>query len=239
MTTLQRRLARRVVPFGVRRPLGQLVYRLRVRAGKAWELLLGRLPLLLARGLVYDDDYYAAAERSQSELYERFADALVRLRSPATAVDVGCGTGLLLGKLAERGVRVLGVEGSRAGLRRARERGPVRRANLERGVPEVGRFDLCLCIEVAEHLRPQTGPRLVEGLARLSDTVVFTAAPPGQTGTAHINLRPAGYWVEQFASRGLVESPLRDALREAIADVPEPRFLHRNLMVFERQARAA
>src|SRR5262249_32400821 len=162
----------------IRRPAGRLLYRARVTWDQGRELVLGRLPFLAARSRLYDETYYAASDRSQSKLYERLADAIVGLRSPASAVDVGCGSALLL---AQRDARLVGVEGSRDAVRKARESVTVVRANLERGVPDVGRFDVCLCIEVAEHLRAKAGPSLVEGLARLSDTVVFTAAPPGQT----------------------------------------------------------
>jgi hypothetical protein len=74
----------------------------------------------------------------------------------------------------------------------------------------------------------------VEGLARLSDVVVFTAAPPGQRGVAHINLRPKEYWSDLFGRHGLSQGGLERELREAIADMPEPRYIHANLMVFER-----
>jgi SAM-dependent methyltransferase len=221
------------VPFAVRKPLGIALWRLRVWTANALEQSLGRLPVLASRDLIYRDSFYDLSDSKQAHAYRRFAEALVRLRAPASVVDVGCGTGLMLETLANHGVRVVGVEGSRAALRRARRVAPVVRANLERGVPPLGRFDACLCIEVAEHLTARRGPRLVEDLIRLSDTVVFTAAPPGEGGTAHINVRLREYWVALFSASGFVESPLADGLLEAIADFPEPRFLHR-LMVFER-----
>jgi len=234
-TSGARRVTRRVVPLAVRRPLGIGLYRLRIKTRLGLHGVLGQLPVLAARDFVYSDRYYDKIDPLQAPLYARFADALVRLRAPENAVDVGCGSGLMLTKLAERGVRVLGLDGSRAAVRRARKTIPAVRANLEHGVPMVGRFDISLSIEVAEHLRPKAGPRLVEGLTRLSDTVVFTAAPPGQGGTSHINLRPRSYWVALFASQGFIESRLREELLVAIADIREPQFLHRNLMVFERE----
>ena len=186
------------------------------------------------RSLLYDRRYYAEADERQIPLYDQFIDALVQLRSPGSVVDVGCGSGVMLERLARHGVTVLGFEGSAAALAERRAEVPMRRVNLERHIPEVGRFDVCLCIEVAEHLNPASGPRLVDGLCRLSDTVVFTAAPPGQGGTAHINERPLAYWAALFARRGFAKSSLRDDLLAAIADIQEPRFLHENLLVFER-----
>jgi SAM-dependent methyltransferase len=229
-----RNLGRRIVPLAVRRPLGIGIYRFRVRATHVLEQSLGRVPLLASRELIYGERFYATVDPVQEVLYGRFVDALFRLGSPSSVVDIGCGTGFMLSRFQEHGVRVLGVEGSRAAIRRADPAVPIVRANLERGVPDLGRFDICLCIEVAEHLRAKSGPRLVEGLTRLSDMVVFTAATPGQRGTAHINERPISYWRSLFARSGFVESPLRDQLFDEISRESEPWFPRRTLMVFEK-----
>jgi hypothetical protein len=103
-------------------------------------------------------------------------------------------------------------------------------------LPELGQhFDLCCCVEVAEHLREGAAPALVDGLVRLSDTVVFTAAAPGQSGVAHLNLRPKEYWQALFERRGFETSPLEGVLLDSIADIPEPGYIHANLMTFERR----
>jgi SAM-dependent methyltransferase len=226
-----------LVPLQVRRPLGRARYELAAAVRRGPGTLrhaVGQLPFLAARDLLYDEAFYAEMDSESTALHERLADVLVELWAPRTVVDVGCGSGLLLARLARSGAEVLGVEGSRAALRRVNPSVPVVRANLERGVPAVGVFDVCLCLEVAEHLRPRSGPRLVAGLAALSDTVVFTAAQPGQPGTSHLNTRPKEYWRSLFAGAGLTTSQREDELAEAIADVPEPAYLHANLMVFER-----
>jgi len=229
-----RNLGRRIVPLAVRRPLGIGLYRMRVSIARGLEDTLGRIPVLASRELVYNDRFYATVDPVQAPLYARLVEALVRLRSPASVVDIGCGTGAMLANFADRGVKVLGVEGSRAAIRRADPGIPIVRANLERGVPDLGRFDVCLCIEVAEHLRPRSGPALVDGLTRLSDTVVFTAATPGQKGTAHINERPIEYWRSLFARNGFGESQLRDRLLEDVSKHSELWFPRRTLMVFEK-----
>jgi SAM-dependent methyltransferase len=217
-----------------------LPHRLRGRAydGLVWVqdakgTVFGRFRFLAARDLIYTSAYYQRIDSSKPLLYERIVEVLHALLQLRTAVDVGCGSGVMLASLEQRGVVVRGVEGSRAAIRRSGLSGRVMRANLERGVPDLGRFDLCLCIEVAEHLSPESGPGLVDGLTRLSDIVVFSAAAPGQTGTGHLNERPQSYWRELFGLRGFHESPLHARLHEAIADIPEPWWIHQNLVVFE------
>ena len=195
---------------------------------------LGGLPFLRARDLVYDDRFFAQIDAESDALYTELAAAVMRTWAPRSVVDVGCGTGVVLAKLAEHGVTVRGVEGSSAAIRRSRIGGCIVRADLERGVPRLGRFDLCLCIEVAEHLRPRSARQLVEGLAHLSDVVVFSAAQPGQRGIAHLNMQPKSYWRSLFEEQGFAPSPRESELATAIQNVPEPKYIHANLMAFER-----
>jgi 2-polyprenyl-3-methyl-5-hydroxy-6-metoxy-1,4-benzoquinol methylase len=230
---------RRLLPLQVRRPVGIGLYRVYRAVRNALREVLGRLPFLAARDFVYDESFYAKGDPMKLDSYPRFADALIRLRSPRSVVDVGSGSGLMLAEFAKRGVDVRGIEGSRAAIARSQLGGQIMRANLERGVPDVGRFDLALCIEVAEHLTARSAPRLVEGLTRLSDVVVFTASQRGEGGLVHMNPQPESYWQALFAEHGFDVSPLRVQLLEAIADVPEPRYLHENLMVFERAPQPA
>jgi hypothetical protein len=63
-------------------------------------------------------------------------------------------------------------------------------ADLNERIALDRRFDLAICVEVAEHLRPEHGPSLVDDLCRLSEAVLFGAALPHQPGKGHINCRP-------------------------------------------------
>jgi len=232
--TSVRQALHRLLPLHVRRPIGVGAYRVYRTGRNALREVLGRLPWLRARDFVYDERFYAKGDPMKLDSYPRFAEALIQLRSPRTVIDVGSGSGLMLAEFAKRGVEVTGIEGSRAAIERSGLGDRVVRANLERGVPELGRFDLALCIEVAEHLSARKAPQLVDGLTRLSDVVVFTAGRPGEGGLLHVNEQPQSYWYELFERNGFAPSTLRDELLTAIADVPEPRYLHENLMVFER-----
>jgi hypothetical protein len=75
-------------------------------------------------------------------------------------------------------------------------------------------FSIALCMETAEHLPPNIGPILVKALARRAPVVVFSAAAPGQGGTAHINEQPLEYWEGLFAKHGYM---MLDIIRPVIA----------------------
>ncbi len=64
------------------------------------------------------------------------------------------------------------------------------------------KFDLCICLEVAEHLKPSRAEGLVKMLCSLSDRVLFSAAIPYQGGQGHVWENWQSYWAELFAREG-------------------------------------
>lgn len=96
------------------------------------------------------------------------------------------------------------------------------------------KFDLCLCLEVAEHLKPSRAEQLVKLLCSLSDRVLFSAAIPHQGGTGHINEQWQSWWAELFAHEGFGASDRQPGIRCN----PDIEFWYRqNIVLYERGAR--
>jgi 2-polyprenyl-3-methyl-5-hydroxy-6-metoxy-1,4-benzoquinol methylase len=126
--------------------------------------------------------------------YEELA-TIVATFAPRSVVDVGCGTGHLLRSILERIAatpeRVVGIDHSELGLRRAQELLPGATWLVEDiyDLPLDEQFDLVLCTEVLEHL--QDPERAVKALRRLCATggrVVITV-PDGahDSWEGHVN----------------------------------------------------
>jgi SAM-dependent methyltransferase len=150
-------------------------------------------------------------------------------------VDVGAGSGAYAAAAARRGASVVALERSRAGRAMATlQRVPTAPFDLRDGAPPSRRADLAYCFEVAEHLPPELGDRLVAFLAAAAPLVVFTAAHPGQGGYGHVNEQPPSYWSERFRAAGMDES--RDdaaALRRAFrANGVHAPWFEQNVLVF-------
>lgn len=75
-------------------------------------------------------------------------------------------------------------------------------ADLSKPLDLGRRFDIATCLEAAEHLPPEAAETIVETLVRHSDTIIFSAAIPGQGGTGHLNEQWPSYWIERFAAHG-------------------------------------
>jgi SAM-dependent methyltransferase/predicted O-methyltransferase YrrM len=129
---------------------------------------------------------------------------LIELFRPESVVDVGCGTGLWLSAFRQRGVTdVLGVDGRWvSGAQLEIPSALFHEHDLSRPLELDRTFDLALCLEVAEHLPPETAGPLVESLTRLAPVVVFSAAIPAQRGEGHVNEQWPSFWSDLFAARG-------------------------------------
>lgn len=119
-------------------------------------------------------------------------------------LDVGCGKGFWIAAARELGITdVLGVDGVAVPADQlVFPEHLFVHTNLEQPFDLGRRFDIALCLEVAEHLDPGSSRTLIRSLARHSDVVVFSAAIPGQPGQNHIHCRWPDYWQELFNEVG-------------------------------------
>lgn len=126
------------------------------------------------------------------------------LLRPASVLDVGCATGTWLAEWGRAGVSdLLGIDGDyvdRTALKLPRDR--FKPIDLSRAFSLDRRFDLVQTLEVAEHLDQACADTFVASLTRHSDTVLFSAAIPGQGGTHHVNEQWPSYWAEKFEKAG-------------------------------------
>jgi SAM-dependent methyltransferase len=149
-----------------------------------------------------------------------------------SVVDVGCGTASWAAEFRAHGVDdVLGVDGSwanRAELHIPRDRFLER--DLEAPIRLDRRFDLAVCLEVAEHLPESRAAGLIDDLVGLSPCVLFSAAIPGQGGTHHVNEQYLSYWAQHFERHGFV--PV-DLIRPRIWNNEDVQYWYRqNIILF-------
>lgn len=68
--------------------------------------------------------------------------------------------------------------------------------------PFSGKYDMAICMEVAEHIPAQYAKGLVQLLCNLSDRILFSAAIPHQGGNNHWNEQFQSYWGDIFKENG-------------------------------------
>jgi SAM-dependent methyltransferase len=149
---------------------------------------------------------------------------------PRSMVDVGCGTAAWAAQFLNAGVDAIGIDGAHIDPEQLQiPQEMFVPGELEQPISIGRRFDLAVCLEVAEHLTPARAPGLVKDLTRLSDCVLFSAAVPGQRGTNHINEQHLSYWCQHFRRHGYNSA---DLIRPRIWDNARVEWWYRQNIVF-------
>jgi SAM-dependent methyltransferase len=176
-------------------------------------------------------DGQSSGSRRSAEVVVPLVNGLVR---PGSVLDVGCGVGTWLAEWVSEGVTdVIGLDGGYVD-RAAMQIQPAkfRPADLRNPFSLGRRFGLVESLEVAEHLDETCADAFVRSLVSHSDTVLFSAAIPGQGGTHHVNEQWPSYWVTKFTRAGL---RLFDVIRPAIWNDRRVDWWYRqNILLFSK-----
>jgi SAM-dependent methyltransferase len=154
--------------------------------------------------VLYSDEFFDVRDDGSMASARVIVPLLTQSLALNRVLDVGCGRGAWLRVFKENGVEVVhGVDGSYIDRNRLlidpRCFSPI---NLVEVPVLPGGFDLCVCLEVAEHLPNRVSRAFVRALTRAAPLVLFSAAVPGQKGYHHVNEQWPCYWRELFAQRG-------------------------------------
>jgi len=175
-----------------------------------------------------------------SEQSAHTAEAVVKtlldfIHLPANVLDIGCGIGIWSKTLKDAGVAktVLIDHPSNKKENLLLNDTEFVNADMNISFPEVYKSDLAVCIEVAEHLKPGRSQAIIDYISQCTDTVLFSAAIPGQGGIGHINLHYADYWETIFAGFGFKKYDIIRPL--IIADENIEYFIRQNIFLYERE----
>ena len=150
-----------------------------------------------------------------------------------SVIDFGCGTGTWLWVAKALGAEeIFGIDGDyvpRALLLIPEEN--FMPADLENKIVLDRRYELAMSLEVGEHLSESAADTYIDTLCDSADTILFSAAHPGQGGDCHINEQPREYWIEKFMARGFKLHEVRNRFQNDMKILP---WYRENLMLFER-----
>ena len=183
----------------------------------------------------YDFAFYGANDESVFVSPRVVVPIVCELFHPKSVIDVGCGTGVWLSVFMENGVhRILGLDGLYVNpdwLKIPRD--CFRSTDLAARFEVKERFDLAVCLEVAEHLPAQSADNLIKVLTTAAPVVLFSAAVPQQGGTEHINEQWPEYWHRKFEDYGFLKF---DVIRKEIWLNPSVKYWYRqNTFVYTKK----
>lgn len=161
---------------------------------------------------------------------EEIVPVLMGWFNPSSVIDVGCGLGTWLYIFQLHGVSdILGIDGPHLDTAMLLiDKDKVLLTNLEEEFGIDRKFNLALCLEVAEHLSDASADRFIKSLTKLSDIIIFSAAVPNQDGQNHINEQWIDYWKLKFEAHGFI---LTDELRPVFWENQKVEWWYRQNMV--------
>lgn len=183
---------------------------------------------------VYRSGFFRLQNDTSARSASRIVPFVTDLIAPKSVLDVGCGSGAWSKAFLENNLRSLrAIDGEYARSALLIDQAHFTPVDLAHFDGDLGRYDLVACIEVAEHLNVERAAGFVQLLCKHGAVTLFSAAPPGQGGTHHVNEQPLSYWTEQFARHGY---RLFDIIRPAFWDDETVQWWHRqNMVIFADQ----
>jgi len=153
---------------------------------------------------IYHQSFYNDGGFEKTDHSARvISDWACRSLAPGSLLDLGSGAGHYLRAFAHRGVRVFGLEASPTGVAASGDGVLAMNYDLKKPLFLSTRFDIVMCVEVAEHIPKRYSETLVKSICRhASKYIIFTAAPPGTLGLDHINCQPEDFWKRMFERQG-------------------------------------
>lgn len=166
----------------------------------------------------YDKQYF------NSSIFEcdylPIAEAILIQYGPKSIIEFGCGNGELSKAVANAGITVTAIDGYAKPDFSGYDNITFYRIDLNDPITvenfltiQNQKFDVAICMEVAEHLDPAVSKILIDSLTSAADVVIFSAAVPEQDGEGHINCRSRSFWHEQFEKNNFL---LKDSIRSQI-----------------------
>ena len=184
----------------------------------------------------YNLDFFTDIGVSSTLSANRVVELLGGILRPRSVIDVGCGVGSWAAAFRAAGASdVSGIDGDWVPIDKlVIPKNCFSRTDLTQPKLLNRKYDLAVCLEVAEHLPDSVAQPLVEMLSSGSDAVLFSAALPGQGGTGHLNEQWPAYWISRFAGQGY---QLFDIVRPLLFDDPKVAFWYaQNMLLFVRPA---
>jgi len=187
----------------------------------------------------YDNKYYKKKYIKYRSWEKDIGRNIVSMFQPKSILDLGCGIGSYLEGALEGGCKDLyGIELNYDKAKKYITKNIsfyIKSGDITKELNLKKKFDCVLSIEVAEHVEMSQVSFFINNIIRYAEKyILFTAAPPGQPGRGHINLKKKNFWIKYIEDKGVTyKDEIVQQCVKAWSDFNTPLYILQNLMVFE------
>lgn len=151
---------------------------------------------------IYNKEFHNNREAITRHSAEEISSILLKKFDIKTVCDIGGGIGVWLNvfknKIPKKHFKGVLFDGNYISKDMLLDPDLFQECDLEKELETDQKFDLAICLEVAEHISAKRADSLIRDLTKLSDIILFSAAVPMQGGQGHINEQPCSYWRNIF-----------------------------------------
>lgn len=148
--------------------------------------------------------------------YPEMWDTIIESFKAESVIDVGCGQGHALEYFKQKGLTILGVDGSPLVKENARVEGiQIHDYTKEAYIPK-DVFDFAWSCEFVEHVEEMYIKNFMATFQK-AKLVAISHAFPGQGGYHHVNEQKDDYWIKQFETYGFEYLPFATQKARALA----------------------
>lgn len=188
----------------------------------------------------YSQEFYDSVSNRAVKSARIVADVISGTIEPVSVIDIGSGQGIWLHTISEvlpsvKRAVALDLQSHKSPFFDALLKSPVDFEFVEVDFENTSKlpdeqFDMAICLEVLEHLAPDTAVEVAQDIGRKCAYLVFSAAILGQGGTGHINENKFSYWMELMHDQGFIAL---DVFRPALGKTHDvPNYYKQNMMFF-------
>lgn len=155
----------------------------------------------------YGNSFYEMHKAGMKKSAEIVLDVFYKYFKPQTVIDIGCGQGAWLAAAEKLGAQLTkGIDGPWVNTRNLASKNiDFEACDFSSNLPKIDKkFELCISLEVAEHIPKEKESEFINLLCQSSDTILFSAAIKNQGGQNHINEQWQSHWINEFDSRGYI-----------------------------------
>ena len=185
---------------------------------------------------LYNDEFFEWHLKHAREYSIKTMDWFLDSFDVRSVVDFGCGIGSYLECAHGRGLEVKGYEISESAKKYTPE--SIQPFIEYRDCTQpfyVKGYDCVISFETAEHIEPKGTRQFIDNILKATQGyLLFTAAPPGQQGTGHINMKSRGWWVDQFERDLSYMQKTTEVISAHWAKLGAPKYICDNLIVCTR-----